>query len=535
MSQNQDHFLDSNTLLALAFLLLSWFLWDSYMKRKYPPANKTEVQEEPEKKDKKEPLPPPSAKTSSSPLLTEPASATGPEQEFWFRGKELDLLFSSRGFGLKKARLKNYYDRRGKAVEFESLERPLFSSSFEGGGLIPFKIEESETEAGILISAVFSSPELDIKKEFLIKESQFLLEAQTTILPKTEKTPPDWELSFSYPLPPDKKEGLLSLFFIYGMETLKGFVFYKGKEKKRFYEIKACDDGGRGCHTYPQTEIAALGGKYFGAAFVNQSNLLPTISLRESQKSAQVVAQYQFLHQKSQKLKYQIFLGPKSLKSLENLGGNLRLWLDFGFFSWLARPILMILTLLYGFCHNWGMAIIFLTLIIRLLLLPINIKSYKSMKIMQKIQPEIKQIREVYKSEPKKMNEEVMALMKKHKANPLGGCLPMFLQLPVFFALYRVLGESIELYQSPFFLWIQDLSLKDPYYVFPILGGLVLFVQQLITPMNLPKEQARLMKIIPLIFSAFMLNLPSGLTIYIFISGLFGLAQQSFFTKTKSP
>ena len=233
-------------------------------------------------------------------------------------------------------------------------------------------------------------------------------------------------------------------------------------------------------------------------------------------------------------MNYQIFIGPKSLKNFEDLGGNIRLWLDFGFFSWLARPLLMILTLLFSFLGNWGLAIIVLTLIMRLLLLPINIKSYQSMKIMQQIQPEIKEIRETHKKDPKKMNEEVMALMKKHKANPLGGCLPMFLQLPVFFALYRVLGESIELYQSPFFLWIQDLSLKDPYYVFPVLAGLVLFVQQLITPMNLPKEQARLMKIIPLIFSVFMLNLPSGLTIYIFISGLFGLAQQSFFIRTKT-
>ena len=107
----------------------------------------------------------------------------------------------------------------------------------------------------------------------------------------------------------------------------------------------------------------------------------------------------------------------------------------------------------------------------------------------------------------------------------------MFIQLPVFFALYRVLGESIELYQSPFIGWIQDLSLKDPYFVFPVLAGLILFFQQSITPMNLPKEQARLIKLMPLVFSVFMLNLPSGLTIYIFVSGLFGLVQQLFFVK----
>jgi len=124
--------------------------------------------------------------------------------------------------------------------------------------------------------------------------------------------------------------------------------------------------------------------------------------------------------------------------------------------------------------------------------------------------------------------------MKQHKASPFGGCLPMFIQLPVFFALYRVLGESIELYQSPFLFWIQDLSLKDPYYVLPVLSSLVLFIQQSLTPMNLPKEQARLLKIMPLIFSVFMLSLPSGLTLYIFVSGFFALIQQFFFMKMGS-
>ena len=548
MSQNQDHFLDSNTLLALAFLVLSWFLWDSYMKKKYPDSF---VKKEPVVKEEEvvgaENKNPNTLenKASLNPILKKKERPALPEEEFWFRGKELDILFSSNGFGIKKARIKNYYDREGRAIEFESPDQPFFSSSLKGEGVIPFKIEKSEDfksdqneenrKQKKLISAVFSSPDLEIKKEFWIEESQFLLKVQTAILPKTEKKLSDWELSFSHPFPQNNKEGLFKFLFLYGMDSLKGFLFYKGKETKRFYEIKPCERGGTDCHNYSQTEIVGLGGKYFGKAFVNQAELLPSVQLDGNSKSVQAVIQYQFLHQKKQELKYQIFLGPKSLKSLESLGGNLKLWLDFGFFSWLARPLLMILTLLYGFFQNWGLAIIFLTLIIRLLLLPINMQSYKSMKVMQKIQPKIKEIRETYKSEPKKMNEEVMALMKKNKANPLGGCLPMFLQLPVFFALYRVLGESIELYQSPFFLWIEDLSLKDPYYVFPVLGGLVLFIQQIITPMNLPKEQARLMKIIPLVFCVFMLNLPSGLTIYIFVSGLFGLLQQSLFTKTKSP
>ena len=533
MSQNQDHFLDSNTLIALVLLVLSWFLWDSYMKSKYPESFRKKIITKEEDNKTKNSIPKGLKNKTLSKAILNQDIKTHAEQEFWFEGKELDILFSSKGFGIKKVRIKNYYNRDGKVVEFDSQKQALFSSYFKEGVPVPFNIEGLEKDKN-KISAFFSSSELDIKKEVTIDEPRFLLEVQTVITLKTEENISDWKLYFSHPFPQNKNQGFLSFLSIYGMDSLKGFIFYKGKEKERFYEIKKCKAEETTCHNYPQSKIIALGGKYFGKAFINQAELLPSVQLKGNQKEVQAEIRYQFLHNKKQELKYQVFLGPKSLESLESSGGNLRLWLDFGFFSWLARPLLMTLTFFYGVFQNWGLAIIFLTLIIRLLLLPINIKSYKSMKTMQKIQPEIKEIRETYKEEPKKMNEEVMALMKKNKANPLGGCLPMFLQLPVFFALYRVLGESIELYQSPFFLWIQDLSLKDPYYIFPILGGLVLFVQQLITPMNLPKEQARLMKIIPLVFSVFMLNLPSGLTIYIFVSGLFGLAQQSFFTKTKS-
>lgn len=538
-SPHQNHFLDRSTLIALCLLFLSWILWDNYMKKKYPEAfEKREAlrQEQPwqEAQPKEKTF---SQKNQVLKLETQKAIPleAQPEEKFWFRGEKLELLFSSRGLGLEKILIKNYQNREGKMVEFESLDKPLFASSLDTIPFIPFQIEEKpDAQTENKLKASFSSSDLEITKEISIDESKWLLKVQTHIKPKQEKELPDLRVFFSHPIPESKAKGFFSFLSIYGMDMLKGFLFYKGKEQKSFYEIKSCEAGQSSCHHYPQTEIVALGGKYFGKAFINKAELLPELSLTENKGLAQAEINYNFLHNKKQKVNYQIFIGPKSLKNFEDLGGNIRLWLDFGFFSWLARPLLMILTLLFSFLGNWGLAIIVLTLIMRLLLLPINIKSYQSMKIMQQIQPEIKEIRETHKKDPKKMNEEVMALMKKHKANPLGGCLPMFLQLPVFFALYRVLGESIELYQSPFFLWIQDLSLKDPYYVFPVLAGLVLFVQQLITPMNLPKEQARLMKIIPLIFSVFMLNLPSGLTIYIFISGLFGLAQQSFFIRTKT-
>jgi YidC/Oxa1 family membrane protein insertase len=149
------------------------------------------------------------------------------------------------------------------------------------------------------------------------------------------------------------------------------------------------------------------------------------------------------------------------------------------------------------------------------------------MKAMQRLQPQIAALKEKYKDEPAKMQQEQMTLFKTHKVNPMGGCLPMLVQLPVFIALYAVLGNSIELFQAPFFGWIQDLSTKDPYYIYPVLMGVSMFVQQKLTPaVGMDPAQQKVMMFMPVLFSGMMINLPSGLTMYIFVSTLLGIFQQ---------
>ena len=153
------------------------------------------------------------------------------------------------------------------------------------------------------------------------------------------------------------------------------------------------------------------------------------------------------------------------------------------------------------------------------------------MSKMQAIQPTLKAVREKYKDDPVRMNQEVMGIMKQEKVNPAGGCLPMLLQFPIFIALYRVLSESIDLYKAPFGLWITDLSLKDPYYVLPILMGISMFLQQKITPSTMDPQQQKVMAFMPIVFSLLMISLPSGLTLYIFVSTIFGVIQQQLFMK----
>ena len=237
-------------------------------------------------------------------------------------------------------------------------------------------------------------------------------------------------------------------------------------------------------------------------------------------------------------LNYTTFAGPKSFNTLQTIDEDLTQVIDYGMFSFIAKPILWLLKFLQTFIGNWGLAIIVLTIIVRLIVMPFNVYSYKSMKVMQKLQPEMNRIRERYKDksaeEKLQMNAEIMGLMKTHKANPLGGCLPMLLQLPVFIALYAVLGQSIELYQAPFGLWIHDLSLRDPFFVLPVLMGITMFVQQKITPSTMDPAQAKIMMWMPVIFAFFMISLPSGLTLYIFVSTLFGIIQQFIFMRDRN-
>ncbi len=246
--------------------------------------------------------------------------------------------------------------------------------------------------------------------------------------------------------------------------------------------------------SYTKGHVIALGSPYFTQAFVDHSPVMPEVKLHmdPSTQTAVVQIQHSAINQNgSFNVHYTGFTGPKSLALLKSVDEDLVPVIDFGFFSSIARYILALLKGFYSLVGNWGAAIILLTILVRLLVLPFNIMSYRSMKAMQILQPQMKAIREKYKDDQQRQNQEVMNLLRTHKVNPLGGCLPVALQLPIFWALYQVLGHSIELYQAPFALWIHDLSLKDPYYVLPVLMGVTMFLQQKITPSTLDPSQGK--------------------------------------------
>jgi len=244
---------------------------------------------------------------------------------------------------------------------------------------------------------------------------------------------------------------------------------------------------------------------------------------------------------------YALFFGPKSMKVLKGVGHDLGKVINFGMFDFIAKPCLWSMNLLHDYIPNYGLAIIILTILIKIILWPLGSKSYKSMSEMKKIQPLMKDIREKYKDDKKKMNAEVMALYKTYKINPLGGCLPMVVQIPVFFALYRMLYQAIELRHAPFFLWIDDLSAPDrlfrfsfsvpfmePPYGIPVLtlvmGATMILQQKMSPPMGDP-TQAKMMMLMPVVFTVIFINFSSGLVLYWLVNNILSIAQQYYIQK----
>ena len=232
---------------------------------------------------------------------------------------------------------------------------------------------------------------------------------------------------------------------------------------------------------------------------------------------------------------YTFFLGPKDYNILKAQGIGLENAIDFGsWMKWLAMPMLIILKYLNEFVNNYGIAIIILTILIKIIFWPLGNKSYKSMKEMQKLQPKMLELRDKYKDDKQKLSKETMALYKAHKVNPMGGCLPMVIQIPVFFGLYKALLYAIELRHAPFIWWIQDLSAKDPYYITPIIMGATMFIQQKMSPPAGDPTQQKIMLFLPIIFTVLFLNFPAGLVIYWLFNNILSIGQQYYVNKQRS-
>ena len=221
-----------------------------------------------------------------------------------------------------------------------------------------------------------------------------------------------------------------------------------------------------------------------------------------------------------------LYTGPKNQSVLSDLAPHLDLVVDYGWLWWIAQPLFWLLTFIQSIVINWGVAIILLTVLVKLAFFQLSAAGYKSMARMRKVQPRIMAIREEYANDKAKQSQAMMELYKKEKINPLGGCFPILVQMPVFIALYWVLMESVELRQAPFALWINDLSVMDPYFVLPILMGASMYYMQKLNPAPPDPMQAKIMQWMPIVFTFFFLWFPAGLVLYWLCNNLLSMAQQ---------
>lgn len=438
----------------------------------------------------------------------------------------LKIIFSEKGgyieevtlkkFNEKEIPIKLFSDSYYGAVFFSgNSEKKVSSFSFEG----PSKITISKDESRELIFKTIDEG-MEVEKRFLLKSSDYAFDMFLGLRNGSD-----------VPIGISEQIVLGPHFFLLGAQTDNRYIGHVGP---------VIDKGGKLTReTFEKLESpknfssdiewTGLESKYFLASIKLPDKDYSAVFSPEGKDKLIVGVQSKLLKMnplESVSTKYSFYIGPKYYSVLEKKG--LEKAVDFGWFGILGKPLLIALNWIYSYLGNYGLSIVIITIILKIIFLPLTQKSFTSMQKMKDIQPQIKSLRDKYKKDPKKMNEETMALYKEYGVNPMGGCLPMLFQVPVFIAFYNVLLNSVELRGAPFFWWMTDLSQKDPYYITPILMGVTMLIQQKMTPTAGDPRQAQIMMIMPVVFTFMFMSFPIGLVIYWTMNNVLTIGQQYF-------
>ena len=444
------------------------------------------------------------------------------------------FIFSNRGGYLEHAYM-NRFSEKGETIDLvarkEGAEPPLTLISndeivsnilrngfYEASSDLLELSEENPKE--VLTLTLQHESGLEVEREFVFHYGQYLIDVNTRIVAPGYV---DRNLTYSTIWGPGLGGAVSSHtdHFVFSGPT----TFLNGER----LETPKEELNGR---VYHKGELIWTGfqNKYFAAALIPKEGIAYGL-VEKNDDSTYVGLQFQTV-QSAASPSYILYVGTKELMVLEEAGHKLPRLMDYGWvgnkFAFLVKPLLKTLQFFYNITGNYGWSIIFLTIIIKIFFFPLTHKSFKSMRGLQKIQPYVKVIQERNKDNRQKMNEEMIDLYRKHKVNPMGGCLPMLLQIPVFIALYHALFFSIELRGAPFIGWIKDLSVADPYYVTPVLMGVTMFLQQKMTPSVGDPVQQKIMMFLPIIFTFLFVSFPAGLVIYWTINNLLTIAQQYY-------
>lgn len=533
-SPDSNPFADKKTIIGVVVIAIFMMGWQYFMSKKYPPATKAIPVTA-------NPTVPATANSGTTmvPGATKPADGAAqkasdavvlPETLYTYEDERIRFTVTNRGFGLKEYVLKDYKDTQGQPIRLGfspqgSLFEMTLADSLEP---VNFQLKEvapgdyegtAVTEVGVIQRRLkYDADKRGFESFITVKDAKTELGRGLTILvPDTIRA----KGSSSWLFPSYEHQD----FFVGHGGTTESVNINHAKENFQ--------------KDFKTVSFISLGDQYFTAAVMDESDIAPELNVQADIHAKTALARLSYKPTGMSgdlNLKQIFYSGPKSIDILKKIDPAMASLIDLGFLAVIAKPLLYTMKWFHSVVGNWGLAIILLTILVRFLVLPFALTSARSMKAMQKIQPQLTALRERYKEDPMRLNQEMMAIMRENKANPIGGCLPMLLQIPIFFALYRVISSSVELYQSPFVGWIHDLSLHDPFYVLPVLMGITMFLQQKMTPMaGMDPAQAKIMQFLPLIFCLFMLQLPAGLTLYMVVSAVFGIIQQWFIMRDTKP
>ena len=526
--------MEKRTLLAVVLSIVIMLGWYQFFAPTPPkqnaPTTKTIVQT-------------PAAAPTTAPAtasLTAPAPAVA-DRKLTVESPLYIATFDTRGANLVSLKLKRYkqtMDKNSPLVDV--VKAPMPHVSLEGGfddraaqftTAAPDKLNIASGQTELAFETTLPSG-LKLRKVFTLNAKDYLLGFRTEYVNAGAvplKVNPQVAMAASYPL--DEK---VSRYYFEGPIVLKDTTKLDELKLKSIKEVGTSRDHEGAVDWFGYAD------KYFLRALIVDKPVAANVQVKRSDErlvvSAYSVKPFSLGPNKQVAQTFHLFMGPKEWTTLKQSGYSLSKALSFGsFIDIFAKPLLVSMNWINKFVHSYGLSIIILTFFIKILLYPLSLKSFKSMKELQKVQPIMKELQEKYKEDRQRLNQEMMQLYKEHNINPMGGCLPLLLQMPILFALYRVFYAAIELRHVPFHVfgtWLPDLSTKDPYYILPVLMTLTMFIQQKMTPTAGDATQQKIMLYtMPLMMLLISYNLPSGLILYWFVSNILSIAQQAWINR----
>lgn len=457
----------------------------------------------------------------------------------------LNVLIDTKGGDIIEVSLPEYKALLGSDLPFVLLEQTVNRTYVSQSGLVgkngpdaspkgrpTYSVSQSEYVLGeqdkISVDLVYTDEKgVQITKRYTFSAGSYEVGLDFIVNNQSEAR---WSANLFGQLKRDRSEDPTSSTDM-GMQSYLGPVFSTVENNYEKYDFDDIDDSQ--FKKTSQDGWVAMSQHYFLSAWIPEKGAeynYQTRKLNGNYIAGFLSPELTVLPGESKTVSANFYAGPKDQDIMEQADENLKLTVDYGVLWWIASPLYMLLKWIYGLVGNWGLAIIGITIIVKAALFQLNAKAFKSMAKMRKFGPEMTRLKELYGDDRQKMSQEMMKLYQKEKINPLGGCLPIVAQMPIFIALYWVLMESVDLRHAEF-LYLADLSVKDPYFILPIIMGVSMFIQQMLNPTPPDPMQAKIMKMLPIMFTFFFLWFPAGLTLYWVVNNILSIAQQYVINK----